>query len=247
MKYVKNILIILFCMILLGLVGCSNGSNDKNQPSSTTIPDVGSENGSTSPQGSEAPFPLAKEINHGGKNYNYDGWVEGGPRPDCSILVDKNWISENNKWTEPGNNNAYIYYNWQLDLTIPPQDAILQNYGNIINKGGDVEYGEFSSKYLAEAYYVKYNDNEYTYIELYGFFYPEDITLPHQPQCIVSLSYKNLISAEGTINENAFWKAAQSMYIAKGYREDGSYIPYIPGVDGANVWDGSHQGIVPTD
>ena len=236
-------------------LGSSTVSQQQNGDSSEQLQIGGSPVG-----GNSASVPpqeiLAKEINRGNEEYDYGGWVKGAPDPDISMFVDKAWkcdtmaIVSATQWTDPKNSNAELIFKGLPDVTVSPQEAIQEDYGTIIAKGGDVEYGEFFSKYLAEAYYVKYTENRYTYIQLYSFFYPRDVQLPHGPQSIIVLTYKNqtdAVNSEATLTEDAFWKAAQSMYIAKGYREDGSYIPYIPGVDGATVWDGSNQGIVPTD
>ena len=248
----KNILLVSLCIIILIAAGCVQ---DDIVDAQIPPPEVNIDDEDSQPQPEETPLPLAKEVKRGGEDYNYDGWLDSGAQPDCGIYVDPSWelvfkgVPYGGKWTDPLNNEAEIVYQWLIDLLIPPKEAIWQDYGDIIEKGGDVEYGEFESQYLAEAYYVKYSKNKNVYIMLYSFYYPRNVNL-YQPQSIVLLSYKNRIEAEdseATMNEEAFWKAAQSMYIAKGYlpNNEGS-IPYIPEVDGDSIWDGSKQGIEPT-
>jgi len=195
----------------------------------------------------ETPLASAKEINRSSEDYNYEGWVEGFPAPDICMFVDSNWEYDNsaNLWKDPQNKEAELAYKPLYGVTISAKEAILEDYGAIIEKGGDVSYGEFSSKYLAEAYYCKYIENEIAYIHLYFFFYPRDIDPDKGVPILMSLSYKSradITNSAATLNEDAFWKAAQSIYISKSYIK---YIPYIPAVDGDNTSDGSNQGVVP--
>jgi hypothetical protein len=150
------------------------------------------------------------------------------------------------RWTNPQNNDAIVIFETLYDVSMTPKEAIWDEFGKIIEIGGDVEYGEFFSKYLAEAYYVKYVMEENINIYLYFFFFPQDVyaQLPYGSQPITTLNYKNRIDLkdfEASMDEDTFWKAAQSIFFSKGYPGP---IPYIPDIDGENIWDGSNQGEV---
>jgi hypothetical protein len=61
-----------------------------------------------------------------------------------------------------------------------------------------------------------------------------------------------LEDGDATLTEGDFWKVMQSIFHAKNYEayKDGNWedtrpIPYIPEIDGANIWEGGGQGIVP--
>ena len=242
---------------MLGMTGCSEKFPEAVSPDNSSVaPETptGSENSALpdgSPLETETPLAPAKEINRGGEEYSYDGWIEGAPAVDVSMLVDESWENkdEGSGWTDRHNKEAELIFKWWLSpgITMPPRDAIWKDYGAIIEKGGDVEYGEFASEYLAEAYYCKYIEGSSINIKLYLFFYPRDINLPNEPQTISALIYKNKMEMNNiktTLNEDAFWKAAQSLYIAKGYEINNGiykgYIPYIPTVDGKNITDDTY-------
>ena len=255
--------IIFFCVFFVFVIcGCNKNISENDQNAFIVSQEPITEAESSTSQSDEdeplnstenEPFAAAKEINRGGEDYDYGTWVLSGALPDSGLYVDKDWtlssLTHGGVWRDSRNRYAELTYMWLIDVTLPPKEAIWKDYGTIIEKGGDVEYGEFKSKYLTQAYYCKYIAEWYIHINLYCFHYPEDIKL-NQEQYIISLSYKNRADqeySEATLNEDAFWKVAQSMFTVKGYGEGGEYIPYIPAIDGANTWDGSNQGVVPTE
>ena len=238
----KTLKISIICIMLaFVLISASCGKEDPgNSPivSGDVLEIVTDDNDSLSPA-NNAPLSPAEEINRGGEEYDYTGWVEVGPDPDIGMMVDEDWITSVTQWTDSQNIDARLFYR-ATHVTISPKEAILEKFGSVIDKGGSVEYGEFSSKYLAEAYYCKHTENGYISIELYAFCYPKQV-VPYESQYLLVLYYENRVDAdmgEAALDEDAFWKIAQSLYVTKGYGEGGEYVPYIPEVDGENTSDG---------
>lgn len=209
-----------------GSSASSEGLPSKLQDGSNTIP-----NGNSSEGQSGAVSESAVRIDQGGENYSYDGWELTAEMPGCFQYVNPVWntktVDYGTVWTNGEENSSEITYQWMLDLKGSPEEEIQKQYGSIINGGNGAEYGAFKSKYLAEAYYCKYQENGYTYIYLYGWHYPEGFVKSEEGETLIALSYKGGTGLQGdgaTPNEDDYWKVAQSMYIAG---DEGS-TPYIP-------------------
>ena len=269
---IKKVLFIVLCLVIVLASGCGK------EPSV----------GETTPPDTVEPLPPAMEIDRGGEEYDYTGWANEMIDPEIGMSVRGDWVSNSSagdwgsnssagdlgsnsmeiasatKWTDPNNSDAKLFYqNVYSEKAITPHEGIWKEYGSIIERGGDVEYGVFNSKYLADAYYVRYVEKGYVYIALYFIFFTQygseygqvvDSLIPPR-----ILFYENKVNTgdgegEGTLTEDAFWKAAQSIYIAKNYEayndnnwENPRPVPYIPAVDGPYVWEGGGQGIVPEE
>jgi len=216
-------------------MGASNlgSSNIPSQASSSSENVSGQPDGNFATGQSGTTPKAAVRIDRGGENYDYSDWELTAPMPDCLLYVNPAWSYENlnygGKWAVNGEDSAEITYQWLIDLKGSPQEEIQKQYGSIINNGNGVEYGVFKSNYLAEAYYCKYQESGYTYISLYGWYYPEDFAKKGGGQTlIVALSYKGKSDMQGgsvTLNEEDYWKVAQGMYIAQGAEGNTPYIP----------------------
>jgi hypothetical protein len=81
------------------------------------------------------------------------------------------------QWTDPKNNCAKLVYQFYLYLgkAMTPHEGIWKDYGSTIIDGGEVEYGVFNSKYMADAYYARYVEDGYVHIALYFLFIPADV------------------------------------------------------------------------
>ena len=259
----KKILIILLFMIAFTAIGCGNESFGDDQAPQIDSPD---------PVVIDKPLLPAREIDRGGEEYDYTGWVNGMAGIDTGLRVGGDWRVVSNtdvggkQWTDPQNSDAkFIYKDVIIDINanLSPEEAIWDHYGKVIEKGGDVEYGVFNSKYLADAYYVRYVEDGYIYTALYFVFYPQEVFDKQildwgdqGAQKASALLFENRIESgdnKGTLTEDAFWKAAQGIFIAKAIDEDIEdvinnmpYVPYIPEIDGLDVGDtGTGMGIVP--
>jgi predicted small secreted protein len=230
MRNRRILIVVLILSATLSLAGC-NLTDASGVESEGSL--VGSGTPDTDPVNTEETRPPAVEVNREEQEYDYSDWILSGVQPDCGEYVDENWIIDwtinyGGSWKDPNNPYAEIVYQWLIDMkNIHPRDAILADYGSIIEAGGDVQYGEFKSKYLAEAYYCRYVEDGCVNIQLYSWYYPKTLT----EDCITLLSYTNSggeVYVDQSITEEEYWMVAQSMYIAAGYTIDGDVIPYIP-------------------
>ena len=242
MKKKNAIMFIALVSMLVLSVGCIDAKPEEpdNTPETAANPpavDTGTED-ITLPVEDMIIEPAgpSKEIIRGGEEYDYGDWTVRGALPDCIVLADKNWDFKSVNayggiWSDNSDPEAQIIYQAYIDLSTPPREAIFEKYGEIIRADGNVEHGEFISKYLSEAYYCRFEADGYVNIDLFFFYYPRGGFPNNNDDLLTSLYYYNSIATENdgaTLNEEAFWKVAQSMFVAKDYEQDGTPIPYIP-------------------
>ena len=260
---IKKSWFILLCLIAFLAVGCSKEPVEDIYTVPPDLPMPVADDDQHAPSSSEKPLPPAKEINRGDEVFDYAGWEINVIGPETVMLIGEGWVYDSmavlasTQWSDPQNEEAKIIFSYYTGgrlygVDIRPKEAIWEDYRPIIEKGGDVEYGIYNSKYLAEAYYVKFAEDGYDHIALYFDFVPQDAwaEITDNPRTPDSLIFEKRIgtgSPKCTLTEEAFWKAAQSIFHAKDYNENAGlyeWIPYIPEIDWANIWEGPGQGIV---
>ena len=71
--------------------------------------------------------------------------------PEIGMMVGRGWLYDlkpgvgGPQWTDPKNSDAKFIYKYSATdygVVIPPKDAIWEQYGSIIARGGNVEYDD---------------------------------------------------------------------------------------------------------
>jgi hypothetical protein len=230
---------LMVCMLVLSSVGCAR-DNASGSPSSTVAVDAGH------PADSSLDVGEAREIPRGGEDYDYIGWAlspEGG-RLGWGVRVDESWRFQSEKeQDELGNPESAMHWTWsagegQMELcrlnntgSKSPGSRVAAALENI-GEEGIAEYGEFKTQYADNANYLKTTSEGLVSISIFFELKPRwweteeaDSWVP--PPKIFLLEYHGG-DATDAFSEDAFWKAAQSMFFDADRHNQGEPAPYTP-------------------